>query len=142
MRKIYYIMIAAVMSLMMFSSCAKEELVDISGEWYGTKMIAKEKLADIYLSFSEGSFVIYQKTGSQTRYYKYDGVYTLSSGILYGTYSDGTAMGASYQVQREGDSLLLTALNGSEETIVYVRTPIPDEVRNTAVPPVKSDNLN
>ncbi len=134
MKKIIYMLIAAVFALV---SCTKDNSVDISGEWYGTKMISKEKVADIYLSFSKGRFVIYQKTGDQTRFYKYEGSYTVSGDVLTGKYDDGTPM-AVYIVIKESDSLILTADNGSDETIVYVSVPVPSEVKDTAVPPVKS----
>ncbi len=134
MKRIIYILIAAVFALV---SCTKDNSVDISGEWYGTKIISKEKVADIYLSFSDGRFVIYQKTGDQTRFYKYEGSYSVSGDVLTGKYDDGTPM-AGYIVIKDGDSLILTADNDSQETIVYVNTPVPAEVKDTAVPPVKS----
>ncbi len=134
MKKILYIFIAAVFALV---SCTKDNSMDVSGEWYGTKIIAKEKVADVYLSFSKGRFIIYQRTGDQTRFYKYEGSYTVAGDVLTGKYDDGTPM-ADYIVMKESDSLILTADNGSDETIVYVSTSIPAEVKDTAVPPVKS----
>lgn len=133
-----YIIIAALLAVLAFSSCTKEDSKStiIDGEWH--MVVAKDATEDVYLSFNDGLFVIYQKTGDLERHYTFDGTYTVTKGILSGIYSDGTPFGSEYEVKVSGDKLTLKALNGSVETVTYKKETIPAEVKANAVPNVKA----
>lgn len=94
---------------------------------------------DVYLSFTDGNFEIYQKLGN-SRYWIFSGTYTVTGNTVTGKYSDGSSWGSYYEsrLENDGSVLVLTALNGSAEESVYNRTPVPDEVKAEAVPAVKS----
>lgn len=141
MKRTLYIMAMTVLSVIALASCQKENGAGtiVDGDWHGSMTVSEETVADVYISFSEGNFVIYQKTGSLERYYMYDGTYTVTGNTLSGKYSDGTSWGSQYEVNVTGNSMQMTALNGSGEVSIYQREEIPAEVKDTAVPNVKSD---
>lgn len=128
MKKLLF-MLAALM-LITVTGCKKEnKKVDyktaIVGEWH---CAPADMDADIYVEFEkEGTFALYQQVG-EGRYRKYTGSWTNAENILSGTYTDGTPWGSTYQMAFEADTMTLTALNGSEEVMTYVKQSIPDEV--------------
>ena len=66
------------------------------------------------------------------RYREYRGEWTLKKNILSGNYGEGIAWGSSYRVEIDGDTLLLSATNGSGEKNVYRRESVPASVRESA----------
>ena len=138
MKHKFYIIIAALLSVFALSSCRKEESKKtiVDGEWH--MVVAEGATEDVYLSFCEGVFIIYQKTGDLERHYTFNGTYTVQSGVLSGVYSDGTPFGSEYEAKVSGGKLTLKALNGSEETVTYKKEAVPAEVKANAVPHVKA----
>ena len=69
---------------------------------------------------------------------KFTGTYTVSGDIVSGVYSDGLEWGASYTFSfSDGDNVMTFVSNTpNEETSVYRREAIPEDVR--ATPSVKS----
>lgn len=122
-------------------SCNPSSDVDLTGEWHMVSSGETDMEAvDVYISFGNGDFSLYQKKGDG-RYRYYDGSYIVNGSHVSGTYSDGTEWGSSYDVRFEdgGDVLVMTASNGSSEVSVYNRAAIPDDVRSEAVPATKSE---
>lgn len=154
MKRILYILFAA-LTLSLQVSCQKEDAsADISGEWHlDNSGLAYD--ADVYVVFSGGSFRLYQKVGDQSRPWLYEGTYSVSDNVLTGRYSDGTRLGgASGQGYRVGiergaatedggnDSvyLILTSVfSGTQNR--YEKTPVPADIIDSAVPPVKSEDI-
>lgn len=139
MKKILVYLSAAILSLGLIS-CKKTSVTDISGEWHMVSSGETDmEQVDVYLSFTDGNFEIYQKLGN-SRYWIFSGTYTVTGNTVTGKYSDGSSWGSYYEsrLENDGSVLVLTALNGSAEESVYNRTPVPDEVKAEAVPAVKS----
>lgn len=128
MKKLLYML--AALTLILATGCTKEDKkVDyksaIVGQWH---CAPADMDADIYVEFEkEGDFALYQQLG-EGRYRKYTGSWTNAENILSGTYTDGTPWGSSYQMAFNGDTMTLTAQNGSNEVMTYVKQSIPDEV--------------
>ncbi|MGM9742079.1 MAG: S8 family serine peptidase [Candidatus Cryptobacteroides sp.] len=119
-------------------SCTKEEKVNdpVAGSWHlmtVTNIDISE--IDVYLSFEQGNFTLFQKMG-EGRYRKYDGTYFIEGNVLHGSYSGGEKFGSDYRVQRDKDRLTLTSDSG--ESSIYTLSQIPDEVTGNAIKPLKS----
>ena len=122
------------------ASCQKEEVTAkldsaLVGEWHlastfveGTELDAD--LVDVYLVLkSEGTFALYQKSGSQNdRYDVYTGTCTSEGGILSGIYENGTPWGSSYKYKVTGSSLTLTSSDMMEEQ-VYDKESLPENIK-------------
>jgi hypothetical protein len=137
MKRLLYIFVAAMAVL----ACNKpdqpqEEKLDITGDWHLSKVevkaaIGNEKV-DVYLRFkADNSFEMYQMLGTG-RYRVYEGSWRLTEAVLSGSYSDGKAWGASYDVAVNGNTLTLTSKTSSPETDTYSKTTIPQTVIETA----------
>lgn len=125
MRRFLSVLIVGLAIVFAATSCKNANIPTlIEGEWHYS-----DDHCDIYVAFSSAStFELFQRLG-EGRYYHYDGTWSLSKGVISGTYSDGTAWGSSYEVDFDGDNtMMLTATNGSSESNTYTRTQIPDEV--------------
>ncbi len=85
---------------------------------------------DVYLVLnSNGTFALYQKTGSQKdRYDLYTGVCSSEGGILNGTYESGDSWGSSYKYDVTGSTLTLTSSDGAEEQ-VYSKSSLPANIK-------------
>ncbi len=139
MKRVYYILISALLLLAAAVSCTKESSgTVVDGEWYSVMTVGTEIVAEAFIVFDKGHFTIYQKTGSQQRYFIYEGTYTVTDGILSGRYDDGSPLGADYKVTVEKKSMTLEALNKSGEVDIYLPAQVPEEVKDNAVPHVKS----
>ena len=136
MKRLLYIFTIAVLAL---TGCKKEDqptLKDkICGEWRGVELTAD---AGIYISFSSnGTFELYQKLDSEGFELR-RGQWNLDGDVISGTYNDQEAWATSYKVSVVGESLTLVAQYGTEETNVYVKTTIPDGVKENCSVVVKS----
>ena len=102
---------------------------DIIGEWHFSGIDT-----DVFISFGgDGTYELYQKIGDG-RYRGYTGQWKLEKDILSGTYGEGIEWGSAYKVDISSfDTLVLSAVNGSGEKIVYEREDIPSSVRDTAI---------
>ena len=110
------------------TGCKKEDKkidykANLIGEWH----CAPDNMdADIYVEFAQdGSFALYQQVG-EGRYRNFSGSWECEENILSGTYADGTPWGSSYQMDFDDDTMTLTAMNGSNEVMTYIREDIPD----------------
>ena len=123
------------------ASCQKEEMLleaSLLGTWHleGTTVEGEEldaKVADVYLVLNaDGSFALYQKTGSQSdRYDLYTGVCSAEGGVLTGTYASGTPWGSAYKYKVAGTSLTLTSSDMMEEQ-VYDKASLPENIKVNA----------
>ena len=124
MKKILNIMFAAV-AICLTAACQKEEgpkaVVDpaIVGEWHLSTVEvdgALQKYAyDVYFTINnDGTFELYQKSGTQTRYTKFTGTCKSEGNVLSGVYSSGAPWGASYSAIVSGGMLVLTSADGVE----------------------------
>ena len=134
MKKILFILTA--LTLITATGCKKEDAkVDYKSNLVGQWHCAPEDMeVDIYVDFEkEGNFSLYQQIG-EGRYRKYTGSWTCQGNTLSGTYIDGTPWGSSYKMEFSGsDTMILTALNGSEESMTYVKGTIPNEIKNNSI---------
>lgn len=98
----------------------------IVGEWHCTPASFD---AEVYVSFGEtGNFDLYQRIG-EGRARHYTGTWWMKGSTLSGNYSDGTPWGDDYTVAVVDDNTVtLTTLNGSEETMTYTRESIPANI--------------
>lgn len=114
----------------------EETLADkLIGEWHSTDLAVE---ADIYIGFSEdNTFEMYQQI-TEGAYRLYRGTWELQDDVLSGKYNDGEAWAADYTIEIEGDSLKMTSKNEAAEVSQYTKAAIPDSVKETCVPVVKS----
>jgi hypothetical protein len=123
MKKIFNIMFAAV-AICLTAACQKEEIKDIVdpaivGEWHLSTVEvdgAVQKYSyDVYFAINnDGTFELYQKSGTQTRYTKFTGTCKSEGNVLSGVYSSGTPWGTSYTALVSGGMLVLTSADGVE----------------------------
>ena len=123
MKKILNIMFAAV-AICFTAACQKEEVKDIVdpaivGEWHLSTVEvdgAVQKYSyDVYFAINnDGTFELYQKSGTQTRYTKFTGTCKSEGKQLSGVYSSGTPWGTSYTALVSGGMLVLTTADGVE----------------------------
>ena len=134
MKKILFIL--AVMTLMVMTGCKKDEKpidckATLPGEWH---CMPEGIDADVYAAFEEdGSFDLYQKVG-EGRHRHYTGTWKCEGHTLSGMYSDGTAWGSSYKMTfTDENTMILAALNGSEDKMTYSRESIPSDVKDGCI---------
>lgn len=124
MKKILNMILAAV-AICLTAACQKEEgpkaVVDpaIVGEWHLSTVEVdgafQDYPYDIYLTInSDGTFELYQKSGTQVRYTKFTGTCRSEGQVLSGVYSSGTPWGDSYTALVSGGMLVLTSSDGVE----------------------------
>ena len=77
--------------------------------------------------------LLYQKTGTETYYHKYEGTYSVASSVLSGKYSDGEKWGSDYKISFDDGKLVLTAQNGSSEVCTYEKKALPDTDKAEAI---------
>lgn len=128
MKRMFYMLLA----ILVLSACKKEEKpVDytpaVIGEWHCAAIGLD---SDVYVSFTEDKkFSLYQKMGD-TDYKFYSGFWDVQQDTLTGSYADGTDWGSSYRLEFiDNDTMVMTALNGSDDIVTYVRETIPNEVK-------------
>lgn len=134
MRKVLFALTALL--LIVATGCKKEEKkidykAKLAGEWHCTPADID---ADIYVIFAkEGDFDLYQQIG-EGRHRHYTGSWTSEESTLSGTYADGSAWGSTYKMEFPDDNTMtLTALNGSEEVMTYVRETVPAEIKEGSI---------
>lgn len=134
MKKILFIL--TIILLTVTTGCKKDKNpIDykslVIGEWHCAPTNID---ADIHAVFEEdGSFDLYQRVG-EGRYRHYEGTWSSDKSTLSGTYSDGSDWGSSYKMDFDDDNtMILTALNGSEEVMTYLREAVPAEVKDSCI---------
>lgn len=143
MKRILYIIAAA---LMVAVACEKEGarmMEDLSGDWHYT---ATENgvAEDIWVSFDQsGTFEMYQKIG-EGPYWQSQGEFTLDADAmtLSGVYSDRTPWKYTYKVSVGGSSLTMTAVGQEGYSVTYARETIPAQVRQMSLPLTKSEPVD
>lgn len=143
MKRITNIILGAAVIMSAAASCKKDDAVvlldkALVGEWHLTETnvegtVLDEDLADVYVIFAaDGTFELYQKTGSSMRYYKYSGTCTTEGNkTLIGTYSDGTPWGSVYTYSAGASLLSLTTKDGME-TQTYEKDSMDQEDKDNA----------
>ncbi len=148
MKRIYCIL-AAIFSLVM-ASCNKAEgdgATAVDGEWYTSMTVDDEIVLDVFIAFEKGEFTMYQRSGTQTRFFIYKGTFTLVDGVLSGNYvsektGTTTPWGAQYKVTVDGNAMLMESMNESHEVNYYTMVTIPEDVKKNAVPTLESRALS
>jgi hypothetical protein len=134
MKKIIYIIAALLMVTL--SSCQKDELSTVAGEWALVEASGVDaEQAEVYIHFMEdGNFALYQKFTSAS-YHLYKGTYTVTESVLKGTYADGSDFGTDYKVAKESGNLVLTPVGSKkpESASKYKPTTISEDVKANAV---------
>lgn len=144
-RKIISFAAILLLAVAAMSSCKKNNDspssvdVKLEGSWHlveiGKVTKAEEPYGiSVYITFSQdATFDLYQKM-QEGRYVHYSGQWERDRNTLYGFYSDGSPLGAgSYEISSTGTDLRLKALNGSDETNVYEKAVVPEDVISNAV---------
>lgn len=132
---------AALMMILGLAACSKSRRVvsELEGEWklesyYGTPAVNVEVPVEVYISFSDGQFELFQKSGGG-HFNLYSGTYAYDGETITGTYSDGQDWTSGYLVSFSEDGGRMTMsqyVNDEEYACVYVRTSIPEKVRRDA----------
>ena len=105
----------------------------IVAEWHLVGVSGMTSVPQVYVDFSQDlTFELYQKIG-EGRYRKYEGTYTVTGSLVSGQYSDGEKWGSDYKASFEGDNMVLTAQNGSEEACTYEKKALSDADKANAV---------
>ncbi len=134
MKKIIYAIAALLM--LTLSSCQKDELSTVTGEWALIEASGVDaEQAEVYIHFmADGNFALYQKFTSAS-YHLYNGTYTVTESVLKGTYADGSSFGTDYKVSKESGNLVLTPVGSKkpESASKYKPTTISEEVKANAV---------
>ena len=110
-----------------------EVATHIVAEWHLVSVSGMSSAPEVYVNFAQDlSFELYQKIG-EGRYRKYLGTYTVTESLVSGVYSDGEKWGSDYQASFEGENLVLTAQNGSEEVCTYEKKALSETDKADAV---------
>ena len=138
MKKLLYIFTITVLAL---TGCQKEKTLkeNICCEWRGAELSAD---AGIYINFiANGNFELYQKLNSEYFELK-KGKWSLDGNILSGIYDDQEPWSTSYKVSVVGNKLTMIAQDGTNETNVYVKTTIPEAVKESCTTVAKSGHTD
>ena len=142
MKKILYIIAAALVAAVSCQKDGDRVLEQISGEWHysATESGVAE---DVYVAFSEdGTFEMYQKIGDGPYWYS-AGEYTLDakSMVLSGVYSDRYPWKYTYKISVNDKTLTMKAVEQDGYSITYAREAIPSQVRQMSLPLTKSESV-
>ena len=128
--------------ILFMAGCGKDaskgkESLSIEGSWELASIQTKSvtignQTVDVYLTFSSGNFVIYQRLGAG-RFVSFTGTYTFTDGILSGKYSDGRPLGSSYTVEGDRDRLILSTEGGAESDVYSRISSIPESVTSNTL---------
>ena len=119
MKTLKSILFAGIMALLCMTSCSKETSdteparkvsANVTGQWHLIEELCEgiqvKDGADVYLYVNaDCTFELYQKSGTQTRFTRYEGICYSDGDRLIGEYSDGTPWGAEYSVSFDGGDL-------------------------------------
>lgn len=141
MKKYIYSLLTTAL-LVLSAGCSKDDdgpktiHSGVVGEWHQTRWSNEmPEDFDVYVEFrTDGICTIYQKVESPV-FEKRTGTFNVAGTRLSGAYSSGTPWRLDYDFELSGDGNTLTLTSAAEES-VYVRTTIPEEIRN--VPEVRS----
>ena len=143
MKNLFKLMLA-LSAVIAFSSCGStgadpEESGNIVSEWHLISVSGLSSIPQVYVEFgTDLTFELYQKTGTETYYNKYEGTYSVASAVLSGKYSDGEKWGSDYKISFDDGKLVLTAQNGSEEVCTYENKALTETDKAEAILETKS----
>ena len=100
----------------------------IAGVWHLTTWRGAEPSFEVYMDINaEGGLMLYQRI--ESRYWDiFASTAAIADGIISGTYADGTAWGASYNVSVEVDTMTWVSTLDSADVSVYTRSELPQEM--------------
>ena len=105
----------------------------IVAEWHLVSVSGLSVLHHVYVNFAQDlSFELYQKIG-EGRFRKYEGTYAVAGSLVSGKYSDGEKWGSDYAASFDGEKLVLTAQNGSEEVCTYEKRALSETDKAEAI---------
>lgn len=136
--KIWKFAVLMVTVLALLAGCNKEKNVDVVGSWKLDNISTVTKAGQtygitVYIEFNaDGTFDTWQLMQAG-RYLHFTGTWQYVKNGITGVYTDGSAWGSStYGVQIDGDMMVLTAKNGTDEMTTYVRAEVPADVKANA----------
>lgn len=127
-------------AVLLLASCGKDGKKKTTaeylyGEWHSTSISVT---GDVYISFTDDmKFEMFQKSG-EGAYRLYRGSWNVEEDLLTGRYNDGEDWAAAYTVTVDDRSLTMISTNDAAEKSTYIRTEIPEDVRNSSETVVKS----
>lgn len=127
-------------AVLLLASCGKDGKKKTTaeylyGEWHSTSISVT---GDVYISFTDDmKFEMFQKIG-EGAYRLYRGSWNVEGDLLTGRYNDGEDWAAAYTVTVDDRSLTMISTNDVAEKSTYIRTEIPEDVRNSSETVVKS----
>lgn len=127
-------------AVLLLASCGKDGKKKTTaeylyGEWHSTSISVT---GDVYISFTDDmKFEMFQKIG-EGAYRLYRGSWNVEGDLLTGKYNDGEDWAAAYTVTVDDRSLTMISTNDVAEKSTYIRTEIPEDVRNSSETVVKS----
>lgn len=127
-------------AVLILASCGKDGKKKTTadylyGEWHSTSISVT---GDVYISFTDDmKFEMFQKIG-EGAYRLYRGSWNVEEDLLTGRYNDGEDWAAAYTVTVDDRSLTMISTNDAAEKSTYIRTEIPEDVRNSSETVVKS----
>ncbi|WP_418983960.1 hypothetical protein [Alistipes sp.] len=149
MKKTYYLLLAA-FTLFLLAGCSSSddggndgpgENTDspyyqlIAGDWHLSAWSGEAPADfDIYVTFNaDRSYMIYQKF-EKPIWERYAGSYRFDNRTVSGVYSDGSAWGASYEIDIDasGNSFRMVSNTSVQEVMTFTRAAIPGDVKNAA----------
>jgi len=150
MNRLRYIISAAAI-IFMAAACSKNNTdstpyIDPSviGEWHLTGASSEGSAIyddlDVYMTLNpDCTFELYQKSGTQTRYDKYTGIFHMTDEEITGTYADGSPWGSKYIASVSGDTLTLCTTD-MMEVQTYKREALSKTEKEKANLKTKADN--
>ena len=127
-------------ALALLAGCNKKDKdINVVGSWKLDDISSVTKAGQtygivVYIDFkSDGTFETWQLMQAG-RYLHFTGTWQYVKKGITGVYTDGSAWGSStYNVDIDGNMMVLTAKNGTDEMTTYVRAEVPADVKANAL---------
>lgn len=99
---------------------------DIAGTWCLTQWRGAEPSFDVYLSITEDGIVTLWQRIESREWQRYYSTAVIENGVISGTYTDGVAWGASYNVTLGNETMTWVNTADSDDISVYSRAELPE----------------
>lgn len=99
---------------------------DIAGTWHLTQWRGAEPSFDVYLSITEDGIVTLWQRIESREWQRYYSIAEIENGVISGTYTDGVAWGASYNVTLGNETMTWINTADSGDISVYTRAELPE----------------
>lgn len=99
---------------------------DIAGTWCLTQWRGAEPSFDVYLSITEDGIVTLWQRIESREWQRYYSTAAIEDGVISGTYTDGVAWGASYNVTLGNETMTWVNTADSGDISVYTRAELPE----------------